>query len=75
MPDSVQAALCTAIESFIDPNLGQSLGHAKALVGIEQHANFTLVRLKFGFPVEGYHDQLLEALRAHLRREGLSTSI
>ncbi len=66
----------TAIENYVDPFLGETLGEAHALgetLG-EAHAvdqvllreGRVSVRLRFGFPVGGYADTLTEALRAHI---------
>jgi len=75
MSDSPESALRTAVESYVEPNLQDSLGHANALIGIEQRGNSLIVRLRLGFPVLGYESTLSEALNAHLRAAGVATPV
>ena len=75
MSEISETALRDAVESYVEPNLQESLGQAKALIGIEQQANSAIVRLKLGFPVGGYEAALTEALNAHVRAAGIETPL
>jgi ATP-binding protein involved in chromosome partitioning len=67
--------LRTAIESYVDPYLGESLGAARAIQSVTPYADGCAVRLRFGFPVGGYGPALTEDLNGHLAAAGLRTPI
>ena len=52
-----------AIENHADPFLGETLGAAQALAGMEMREGRLKCRLQFGFPVGGYADSLAQTLR------------
>jgi ATP-binding protein involved in chromosome partitioning len=56
----------TAIENHVDPFLGETLGAARAVDEVVLHEGRVRVRLRFGFPVGGYADELAEALRGQI---------
>src|SRR5688572_14318043 len=67
--------LRTAIESYVDPYLGESLGAARAIQSVTPYADGCTVHLRFGFPVGGYGPPLTEDLNRHLAAAGLRTRI
>jgi ATP-binding protein involved in chromosome partitioning len=56
----------TAIENYADPFLGETLGAARAVDEVVLREGRVNVRLRFGFPVGGYADELAEPLRAQI---------
>lgn len=63
--------LRAALLEYLEPNLGLTLGTAGALESLETDAGEPLAKVVLGFPVEGYREQLSNALRAHLANAGL----
>jgi len=53
----------TAIDNHADPFLGETLGAAQAVEEVQLREGRVSVRLRFGFPVGGYADSLVGALR------------
>src|SRR5580693_5803242 len=56
----------TAIEQYVDPFLGETLGAAQAVDEVQLREGRVSVRLHFGFPVGGYADTLAGALRGQV---------
>ena len=75
MSDPEFAALRAAVESFIDPFLGETLAQADALEDVVQGSGRVNVKLRYGFPVGGYDSQLLPALRQHLAAAGHAQTV
>ena len=75
MGETGLAAIAAALNDYIEPNLRRSLGEAGAVLGVEPRGGGVLVRLRFGFPVEGYAAELEAALNAHLRAGGIATPV
>ncbi|MBM5811473.1 MAG: iron-sulfur cluster carrier protein ApbC [Gammaproteobacteria bacterium] len=67
-PDRVRAAL----ESWVEPHLGLTLGAAGALESVSAAAGGWLVRIVLGFPVGGYRHELAAALGAQARAAGIA---
>jgi ATP-binding protein involved in chromosome partitioning len=72
---TTEASLRAAIESFVEPNLQQSLAQAGALRALEFAPNKALVRIELGFPALGYTHSLQSALQAHLRACGIDVPL
>jgi len=53
----------TAVENHVDPFLGETLGAAHAVDEVELREGRVSIRLHFGFPVGGYTQTVIEALR------------
>jgi ATP-binding protein involved in chromosome partitioning len=68
-------ALQTALEAYVDPYLGETLGKAQAVREVTPAADGFSVRLALGFPVGGYEEELQEALRAHLAAQGIQVPL
>ena len=64
------AELSALLSTYVDPNLRQSLGEARALVGVERAAGGIRVTLELGYPTGGYEPEIAAALRAHLAAAG-----
>jgi ATP-binding protein involved in chromosome partitioning len=70
--DSVLSSVRTAIEAYVDPYLGESLGAAQAVREVASKGAGYIARLVLGFPVGDYRDELTAALQAHLAASGLN---
>jgi ATP-binding protein involved in chromosome partitioning len=64
-------SLRAALERYVDPYLGESLGSAGALRELRTHGNGYVASLGLGFPAGGYQAELTAALVQHLRTEGI----
>ena len=72
--DLTLTALRAALDSYVDPYLGESLGAAQVVQDLERvGAGAVVARLRFGFPVGGYREELSAALKAHLAANGIQT--
>jgi ATP-binding protein involved in chromosome partitioning len=74
------AALKAALDSYVDPNLRQTLGEARAVAAVLPPAaggseGHWTVRLRFGFPTGGYAAELAPAVEAHLAAQGLEVAL
>ena len=69
--DSTLNAVRNALEAFVDPNLGETLGQAGAIRDLAPQADGYRVRVALGYPVGGYREELAAALQAHLAAAGL----
>jgi ATP-binding protein involved in chromosome partitioning len=68
-------ALRAALDSYVDPYLGESLGAAQAVQELDAGSGGTAVaRLRFGFPVGGYREELTAALKKHVAAAGVQTA-
>ncbi|HEY5103140.1 MAG TPA: iron-sulfur cluster carrier protein ApbC [Steroidobacteraceae bacterium] len=65
------ARLQSALEGYIDPYLGESLGAAGAIRAVSARGAGYVAELALGFPVGGYHAELIAALQQHLRKAGI----
>ena len=64
-----------AIERYVDPYLGQTLGEAQALKGLEMHGSRALARIELGFPALGYAHELQTALQQQLAAAGIAAEL
>ena len=60
-----------ALEAYVDPYLGESLGAAAAVREVRAGGTGFTARVALGFPVGGYHAQLEAALVATLAAAGI----
>ena len=67
-PEAVRAAL----DAYVDPYLGESLGAAQAVREVSAASQGWAVRIALGYPVGGYHDELTGALTATLAAAGIA---
>jgi ATP-binding protein involved in chromosome partitioning len=73
--DSTLNALRAALDSYVDPFLGESLGAAQAVQELKATPGGAAARIHLGFPVGGYRDELTVALKSHLLRSGINTPL
>src|ERR1700678_3512772 len=66
-----EASVRAALESFVEPNLQQTLAQAGALRAVELSGTAALARIELGFPTLGYTHALQSALQRHLQEAGL----
>ena len=71
LTDKVRAAL----EAYVDPYLGESLGAASALREVRRSGQGFEARLALGFPVGGYQAELESALAAELAQAGIDAPL
>ncbi|HZO22522.1 MAG TPA: iron-sulfur cluster carrier protein ApbC [Steroidobacteraceae bacterium] len=72
MDDASLNALRAALDSYADPYLGESLGAAQAVQDLRPAGEGARARIRLGFPVGGYHDELAEGLKRHLAGAGIT---
>jgi ATP-binding protein involved in chromosome partitioning len=60
-----------AIEAFVEPLSGLSLGECGALGAVSGTGDRPVVELTLGFPTGGYEQEFATALRAHLAEQGV----
>ena len=77
MPDdaAMLAALKSALDAYVDPYLGESFAAAQAVRGVSMREGQAVAQIYLGFPVAGYHAELLHALQSRLRDAGIETPI
>lgn len=68
-------ALRSALDSYPDPYLGETFGAAQAVQQLTATAGGASVRIRLGFPVGGYLEELTAALKAHLAQAGITTPL
>jgi ATP-binding protein involved in chromosome partitioning len=73
--DSTLNALRTAIEAYVDPYLGETLGAARAVRDISVQATGYLARITLGFPIGDYREELTAALTKHVTSAGLAVPL
>src|SRR5208282_2030987 len=61
------AAVRSALESYVDPYLRQSLGQAEAVIELSLAGATVEASIELGIPVVGYEAAFRAALRAHLQ--------
>jgi ATP-binding protein involved in chromosome partitioning len=73
--DATVNALRAALDSYLDPYLGESLGAAQAVKDVTATSVGATARISLGFPVGGYREELTEAVRKHLLQAGITTPL
>ena len=68
-------ALRAALNAFVDPYLGETLGAAKALRDLTASGDKVHARIALGFPVGGYHDEFVAGLLQHLAASGVQANL
>jgi ATP-binding protein involved in chromosome partitioning len=75
MPAPIETDLRSAIESFVEPLLGISLGEAGAVRAIVVGEGSATAQVTLGFPVGGYEAAFQASLTEHLRAGGLDLPV
>lgn len=73
--DPTLIALRSALDSYVDPFLGESLGAAQAVQEVTSASGVVTVRIRLGFPVGGYRDELAAGLKKHLADAGITIPV
>ena len=75
--DPTLNSLRTALDSYVDPYLGESLGaaHAVQALAATTGTGGASVQIRLGFPVGGYHDELAAGLKKHLGQAGIDVPL
>ncbi|HKT71379.1 MAG TPA: iron-sulfur cluster carrier protein ApbC [Steroidobacteraceae bacterium] len=68
-------AIRAALEAYPEPYLGETLGAAKAVQDVVAASTGYQARIRLGFPVGGYQEELAAALSAHLATAGIGTPL
>ena len=72
-PDAATlAAVKSALDTYVEPYLAEPLGVSQAVREVLPRGEGVLARIRLGFPVGGYYEALLAALRVHLAGAGLA---
>jgi ATP-binding protein involved in chromosome partitioning len=72
MPNEAESRLHAALERYVEPHLGMTLGEAGAIESVRAGPDGTVARLVLGFPVGGYREALSAALAAQLEQAGVA---
>jgi ATP-binding protein involved in chromosome partitioning len=75
MTDIEIAAARAAIEGYIDPYIGESLGDARAVKSVTAGEGRIVVALRLGFPTGGYEQELTESLSEHVAAAGVGVPL
>ena len=75
MPEQTEAGLRAAVEAFVEPLSGVSLGESGALGGLRLDDGKLSAEITLGFPVKGYEAEFESALGDHLAAQGFSGSL
>jgi ATP-binding protein involved in chromosome partitioning len=73
--DAVLAAVKAALDRYVDPFLGDTLGSAQAVRSIETRGPRVVAKIALGFPVGGYAAEFAAAVGAFLRANGIDTPV
>jgi ATP-binding protein involved in chromosome partitioning len=73
--DELTDKVRVALEAYVDPYLGESLGAASAVREVRRSGAGFEARLVFGFPVGGYQAELAAALAADLAKAGVEAPL
>ena len=73
--DSTLNSLRTALDAYVDPYLGESLGAAGAVRELAAAGSGFKARIALGFPVGGYHEEFSAALAHHFEAAGIQSKL
>jgi ATP-binding protein involved in chromosome partitioning len=72
MPEQTETGLRAAVEAFIEPLSGVSLGQSGAVSRLSLDDGRLSAAIQLGFPVKGYEAEFESALKTHLAAQGFS---
>jgi len=72
MPEQTETGLRAAVDAFIEPLSGVSLGESGAVGRLSLDDGKLTAEVKLGFPVKGYQAEFESALKDHLAAQGFS---
>jgi ATP-binding protein involved in chromosome partitioning len=70
-PEPPVNAVRAALDAYIDPYLGETLGSAQAVRGVRAEGSGYTAQIVLGYPVGGYRDELAAGLAAALSAAGI----
>src|SRR5215471_7603462 len=71
-PDETLPAVRAALEAYVDPYLGETLGAAQAVRDVRAAGSGFAAQVVLGFPTGGYERELVAALNGQLAGGGES---
>jgi len=74
-PEPPVNAVRAALEAYIDPYLGESLGSVQAVRGVSADGAGYTARIALGYPVGGYREELTAALTGALAAAGIAAPL
>jgi ATP-binding protein involved in chromosome partitioning len=74
-PDDSTNRVRAALETYVDPYLGEALAAAQAVREVRPAGSGFTARVALGFPVGGYEAELTAALTRHLAAAGVAAAL
>jgi ATP-binding protein involved in chromosome partitioning len=74
-PEPPVNAVRAALDAYVDPYLGETLGAAQAVREVSAAAAGYTARIVLGYPVGGYHDELAAGLTRALTAAGIGAPL
>jgi ATP-binding protein involved in chromosome partitioning len=74
-PEPPVNAVRAALDAYLDPYLGETLGSAQAVRGLSADGGGYTAQIVLGYPVGGYRDELAAALAGALDAAGIRTPL
>jgi ATP-binding protein involved in chromosome partitioning len=74
-PEDALSRVRAALDAYVDPYLGETLGAAQALRGVTADGGGFAAHIVLGFPVGGYQAELTAALATHLQAAGITAPL
>src|SRR6516165_2022720 len=74
-PDETLSAVRDALEAYVDPYLGETLGTARAVRDVRATGSGVLAQVVLGFPTGGYERELAAALNGQLAAAGIAVPL
>jgi ATP-binding protein involved in chromosome partitioning len=75
LDDSTLNGFRAVLDAYVDPYLGESLGAAQAVQTLVAQGSGVVARIRLGFPVGGYQDELAAGLQEHFRAAGIDVPL
>ncbi len=74
-PDETLSAVRAALEAYVDPYLGETLGTAQAVKEVRVTGSGVTAQVVLGFPTGGYQAELADALARQLAGAGITAPL
>jgi ATP-binding protein involved in chromosome partitioning len=74
-PQDALARVRVALDAYVDPYLGETLGAAQAVSAVTASGGGFSAHIVLGFPVGGYQGELTAALTKHLEAAGIAAPL
>jgi ATP-binding protein involved in chromosome partitioning len=73
--DSTLSSLRTALDSYVDPYLGESLAAARAVREVRAEGAGYVARISLGFPIADYREEFSAAVARHVSAAGVTAPL